>query len=39
MKNHLNKDIVTTKEDNEEFENSATCWVCDKYYIDTDIKV
>ena len=39
MKNHLNKEIVTTKEDNEEFENSTTCWVCDKYYIDTDVKV
>ena len=39
MKNHLNKEIVTTKEDNEEFENSITCWVCDKYYTDTDVKV
>ena len=28
-----------TKEYNEEFENSAKCWICDNDYIDTDVKV
>ena len=28
-----------TKEDNEDFENSAKCVICDNDYIDTDIKV
>ena len=28
-----------TKEDNEDFENSTNCWVCDNDYTDGDIKV
>ena len=28
-----------TKEDNEDFENSTKCWVCDNDYIDNDVKV
>ena len=28
-----------TKEDNEDFENSTKCWICDNDYIDTDVKV
>ena len=27
-----------TKEDNEDFENSTKCWICDNNYIDTDVK-
>ena len=34
MKKHFNKELVMTKEDNEDFENSTTCWICDKDYID-----
>ena len=28
-----------TKEDNEDFENSIKCWICDNDYIDNDVKV
>ena len=38
MKKHFNKELVITKEDNEDFKNSAKCWICDNYYIDTNIK-
>ena len=27
MKKHFNKELVMTKEDNEDFENSTKCWV------------
>ena len=27
MKNHFNKELVMTKEDNEDFENSTKCWI------------
>ena len=39
MKNHFNKELVLTKEDNEDFENSAKSWICDNDYIHTDVKV
>ena len=39
MKKHVNKELVMTKEDNEDFENSNKCWVCDNDYIDGDVKV
>ena len=39
MKKHFNKEIVMTKENNEDFKNSAKCWICDNDYIDTDVKV
>ena len=28
-----------TKEDNEDFENSTECWICDNNYVDGDVKV
>ena len=28
-----------TKKDNDNFENSTKCWVCDNVYVDGDIKV
>ena len=28
IKNHFNKELVMTKKDNEDFENSTKCWVC-----------
>ena len=28
-----------TKEDNEDFENSTKCWICDNYYIDSAVNV
>ena len=27
------------KEDNEHFENSTKCWICDKDYVDNDVRV
>ena len=35
----INKELVMTKEHNEDFENSAKCWICDNDYIDSDVKV
>ena len=28
MKKHFNKDLVMTKEDNENIEHSTKCWIC-----------
>ena len=39
MKNNFNKNIVMNKKDNENFENSTKCWICDNYYIGGDVKV
>ena len=30
---------MTIKENNENFENSTKCWICDNDYIDNDVKV
>ena len=29
IKKHFNKELVMTKKDNEDFENSTKCWICD----------
>ena len=39
LKNHFNKELLMTKQDNEDFENSTKCWICDNDYIDNDVKV
>ena len=39
IKKHFNKELVMTKEDNEDFDNSTKCWICDNDYIDGDVKV
>ena len=39
MKKHLNKELLMTKGDNENFKNSSKCWICDNDYIVTDVKV
>ena len=39
MKKLFNKELVMNKEDNEDFENSTKCWICDNDYIDGDVKV
>ena len=28
-----------TKKDDEDFENSTKCWICDNAYVDSDVKV
>ena len=32
MKKHFNKNFVMNKKDNEDFEKSSKCWICDNYY-------
>ena len=39
MKKHFNKELVMTKEGNEDFKSSTRRWICDNDYIDTDVKV
>ena len=39
MKKHFNKELVMTIKDNENFKNSAECWICENDYIDNDVKV
>ena len=39
MKKHFNKELVMTKEDDEDFENSTKCWICDNAYVDGDDEV
>ena len=39
MKKYFNKELVMTKEDNEDFENFTKCWICDNDYVDGDVKV
>ena len=36
---HVNKELVMIKEDNEDSKNSTKCWVCDNDYDDNDVKV
>ena len=39
MKKYFNKELVMTKEDNEDFESSTKCWVWDNDFIDGDVQV
>ena len=39
MKKYFHKELVMTKKDNEEFEESTKFWICDNDYIDNDVKV
>ena len=39
IKEHFNKEIVMTKNDNQDFENSAKCWTFDNAYVDGDVKI
>ena len=41
MKKKINKELVMTKEDNENSlnENSTKCWICDNDYVDNDDEV
>ena len=38
-KKHFNKELVITKKDNEDFENSTKCWICNNDCIDNNVKV
>ena len=39
MKKDINKEFVMNKKDNEDFENSTKCWVCDNDGINGDVTV
>ena len=39
MRKHFNEELVMAKEENEDFENSTKCRICDNDYIDTDVNV
>ena len=39
IQKYFNKELAMTKEDNEDFENSTKCCICDNDYINADIKV
>ena len=39
MTKNYNKELVMTKEDNEDFKNSTKCWICDNDYVNNDVKV
>ena len=36
---YFNKELVMSKTNNEDFENSTKCWVCNNHYIDNDVKL
>ena len=39
IKKHINKKLIMTEKDNEDFENSTKCWICDHVYVESDAKV
>ena len=39
MKKHFNKELVMTKENNENFMNLTKWWICNNDYVDSDDKV
>ena len=39
VKKHFNKELVTAKGDNENFQNSNKCWICDNDYINIKVKI
>ena len=39
IKKYFTKELVITKEDNEDFKNSTKCWICDNDYVNNYVKV
>ena len=39
MKNHFNKDMVLTKENKKDFKKADVCHICNKKYVEKDIRV
>ena len=39
MKKYFKKEFVMTKKDNEDFNNSFKCWICDNTYVDNGVNV
>ena len=38
-KKHFKKKLVMTKKEDEDFENSTKCWICDHAYVEGNVKV
>ena len=39
MKKHFNKNLIMSEEEEEQFQSSNTCWICEKLSDDDDKKV
>ena len=39
MTKHFNKELDITKKDNEKFESSTKCWICDNAFVESNVKV
>ena len=39
MKEHFNKKLLMTNEDDKTFESSTKCWICNNTFVEGDIKV
>ena len=39
IKKHFNKELLKTKENNENFKNFTKCWISGKDYLDNGVKV
>ena len=39
MKKHFNKNLIMTEKEEEQFQSSNTCWICEKLIDDDDEKV
>ena len=39
MKNYFSKELLKTKQKNEDFNNSTKYWICDNDYVDNDVKL
>ena len=39
MQKNFSKELIMTKNDNEDFKNPTKCWICDNGDIDGDVKV
>ena len=38
LNRHFNEGLVMTRRNDEDFENSSKCWICDNAYVDGDVK-
>ena len=39
MKKNFDKNLVVTKKNDQDFENSTKCWICDNAYFDGNVEV
>ena len=38
IKKYFNKKLLMIRKDDEDFENSSKCWICDNSYVGGDVK-